>query len=71
MKVIKMTRMNLSDHPMHDTVNFINKWESGETTEEEMIEGFQHLIDTGTISHLQGCYQRQAAELIEAGLCQA
>jgi hypothetical protein len=45
-------------------------WESGEMeTEEEVIEFFQHLIDTGLAWKLQGSYGRTAAALIDQGYC--
>ena len=44
-------------------------YEEGQITQdEEIIELFQHLIDTGTCWHLEGHYHRVAATLIEAGL---
>jgi hypothetical protein len=54
---------------MFNLVDFIIRYENGECTEEEMIEGFQQLIDSGMAWKLQGMYGRQAARLIEAGLC--
>ena len=33
------------------------------------MAGFQHLIDSGAIDHLQGHYQRQALELLKSGEC--
>ena len=54
----------------YDTVAGIMAWEGGEMeTEEEVIEFFQHLIDTGMAWTLQGCYGRTAAALIDQGLC--
>ena len=38
---------------------------------EEMIEAWQHLIDTGTCWRLQGWFGRTARDLIENGLCTA
>lgn len=38
-------------------------------TEEEVIEAFQELIDTGVVWTLQGFYGRNAARLIDLGIC--
>jgi len=42
-----------------------------EPTEAEQIEAWQHLIDTGLAWSLQGSFGRQAAALIEQGVCSA
>lgn len=42
-------------------------FESGEATHEETVALFQRLLDTGTIHHLQGSYQRTMQALIDAG----
>lgn len=39
-------------------------------SEEQLIEAWQLLIDTGTCWQLQGFFGRTAAGLIEAGVCQ-
>jgi hypothetical protein len=52
-----------------DQVGFIIAYEGGELDEEQVIEGFQHLIDNGLAWSLQGCYGRMAKQLIEAGHC--
>lgn len=53
-----------------DTVGFIMRYEDGELeSEEELAEGFQHLIDSGTVWQLQGAYGRMAVALIESGIC--
>ena len=53
-----------------DTVSFIMAYEGGElTTQDQVVEGFQHLIDSGLVWALQGCYGRTATRLIEMGLC--
>jgi hypothetical protein len=44
-------------------------FEEGELEEQETINLFQHLIDTGMVWKLQGFYGRTAADLIDAGLC--
>ena len=51
------------------TVTFILDYEAGVLSEEEVIEGFQHLIDNGIVWSLQGSYGRTAATLIAAGHC--
>ena len=35
--------------------------------EDGIIEAYQHLVDTGTIWHLQGSYTRTAVQLLESG----
>ncbi len=52
-----------------DTVDFIMAYEAGELDEDQIIEGFQHLIDEGLVWQLQGHYVRTASALIGAGLC--
>lgn len=42
-----------------------------EADEEQQQEAWQHLIDTGLAWQLQGWFGRQAARLIEAGVCHA
>ncbi len=52
-----------------DSVDRIIAYESGELPDDEMIELFQELIDSGEIWRLQGHYGRQAQALIMAGYC--
>jgi hypothetical protein len=40
-----------------------------EADEETTIAAWQHLIDTGLAWQLQGKFGRQAARMIEAGVC--
>jgi hypothetical protein len=47
----------------------IEKIEGGWMPDEEVAECFQVLIDSGIVWHLQGRYGREAAELIETGMC--
>lgn len=51
-----------------DTVAAINAYESGEMIDEcEVMEFFQHLVDTGLAWSLQGSYGRTAHALIMSG----
>lgn len=59
-----------NDRPF-DEIGAIIEYESGELSDEDTIELFQHLIDNGHAWSLQGHYGRTAAALIEAGLCSA
>jgi hypothetical protein len=43
-------------------------YEEGQITEDQEIEFFEHLVETGTCWQLAGHYQRVGATLIEAGL---
>jgi hypothetical protein len=58
-----------TDKDRFDVVSFVIEYEAGELEQDDIVEGFQHLIDDGTVWHLQGSYGRQAARLIDAGLC--
>lgn len=40
-------------------------------TEDQVVEAWQHLIDTGMVWTLQGWFGRRAQTLIEAGICTA
>lgn len=49
-------------------ISKIIDYENGELPEDQVAELFQYLLDTGTIFHLQGHYQRNAERLLEQGL---
>ena len=51
------------------TVDEIMAYEDGSMEEEDMINFFQKLIDTGMAWTLQGHYGRVAMNLVEDGLC--
>ena len=51
-----------------DVTDKIIAYESGDLDEQETLELFQHLLDTGIIHHLQGSYQRAAGSMLNAGL---
>ena len=50
------------------TIDRIIRWEGGEITEEETVELFKTLVQTGHAWGLQGMYGRQAIHLIQEGL---
>lgn len=50
-------------------VNQIIRFENGEMDEEELVEFFQGLINSGHAWTLQGFYGRTAQALIDKGLC--
>ena len=54
---------------MQDLVGAIIDYEAGQLDDDETVELFQHLIDTGTAWQLQGHYGRTAEALIEQGFC--
>lgn len=54
---------------MPNTLDFITAFEEGEVNDEQLVEGFQALIDTGLVWQLQGNYGRTATALIQAGEC--
>ena len=47
----------------------IEGFDDEEHDEEDIVEAFQHLIDTGIVWTLQGFYGRTAAQLIDNGFC--
>ena len=53
---------------MQNLTERIIKYEQGKLTEEQTIQLFQDLVDSGLVMHLQGHYGRFAAQLLEAGL---
>jgi len=52
-----------------DVVGFIMDYEGGGLEAEEVIAGFQQLINSGAAWSLQGHYGRMATALINAGHC--
>lgn len=58
--------MSVKSRP-YDTTGNIIAFEQGELDQEQVIELFQNLVNTGLAWQLQGSYGRTAMALIEAG----
>ena len=54
----------------YDATGIAEGWIEADS-EEQVIEAWQTLIDTGLAWQLQGWFGRQASDLIDAGLCHA
>ena len=63
-----MTQPTLNADGKFDLTTRIIEFETGEATEEQVIELFQYLVDTGLAWSLQGSYGRTAEALLEAGV---
>jgi hypothetical protein len=53
-----------------DTIARIIEYEQGELNDDEVIELFTDLLNSGLVYSLQGHYQRQCQLLLAAGLIQ-
>jgi hypothetical protein len=53
-----------------DSLGFIMAYEDGDLDENDIVAGFQCLIDSGMAWSLQGHYGRMAAALIKGGYCE-
>ena len=51
-----------------DEAAFIMDYEAGVLDDEEIVVGFQHMVDNGHVWLLQGHYGRAAARMLEAGV---
>ena len=63
-----MSQATLNANGKFDLTTRIIEFETGEATEEQVIELFQYLVDTGLAWSLQGSYGRIAQNWIENGL---
>lgn len=55
----------------YDACAIIEGFADHEPDQDEVIEAFQFLIDTGIVWQLQGFYGRSAHNLIQQGICHA
>jgi len=62
-KTPKREKLNMSN-----VVQTITDYENGDLTDDEIVELFQHLVDTGVVWTLQGSYGRMAQYLIDQDL---
>jgi len=53
---------------MQNLTERIVEYENGELNQDQTIQLFQELVDSGLIMQLQGHYGRMAFQLMEAGL---
>ena len=53
---------------MQNLTERITEYEQGKLDEQQTIQLFQELVDSGIIMDMQGHYGRFAAQLLEAGL---
>jgi hypothetical protein len=58
-----------TEDPRSAMIDFIMDFESGNISQDRLIENFQKMIDSGIVWQLQGFYSRTAKRLIEAGYC--
>ncbi len=65
-----MSQATLNADGKFDLTTRIIEFETGEASEEQVIELFQYLVDTGLAWSLQGSYGRTAEALLEAGVIQ-
>jgi len=52
-----------------DAVTFMIDYEDGCLKRDDIVDGFQNLIDSGIVWQLQGFYGRMARNLIDDGYC--
>jgi hypothetical protein len=60
---------DIQEKKVFNVVDFVMAYEGNFLGDEEIIKGFQQLIDSGLAWKLQGHYGRTAMALIENGHC--
>jgi hypothetical protein len=68
MEEVKTTKEGEVETGLPGIVDKIMDYEHGNMSEEEMIDFFQKMLDSGLVWQLQGHYHRTAQALLEAGL---
>jgi len=53
---------------MQNLTEMIVEYEQGKLDQQQTIQLFQELVDSGMVTRLQGHYGRMAFQLMEAGL---
>ena len=66
---MKTNEANTTEQRPYDEVGAIMDYEQGELGQEETIELFQRLINSGLAWKLQGHYGRTAMQLVNSGYC--
>jgi hypothetical protein len=62
-------KMSINSTSKRDIVTLMMDFENGDLNEEQTIDLFQQLINSGSLSHLRGFYGQLASELIRNGYC--
>ncbi len=61
--------MSIAKGPKFDLVKFIVEFEDGKCTPDDVVIGFQYIINANLCTKLQGLYKWMAELLIKEGLC--
>jgi len=68
-KQVNKEKLASLPEPVMPDIDDIMKFEQGEMEDDEIIDFFQGMINSGVVWTLQGFYGRTAAQLIEGGHC--
>lgn len=59
-------KVKVNDDADYHAVALAEGFEEG--NESQVLDAWQHLVDTGLVWHLQGWFGRQARQMIDAGI---